>query len=84
MSTGDIVELPLHLKWSGPRRYDLGDPAQLRRVYEIVLREGGAPDVRRYIDPEVVLDLLPDLVLPPGVRRAWLDWAELVHAPDPC
>lgn len=84
MAARDIVELPLHLKWSGPRRYDLRDPAQLRRVYEIVLREGGAADIRRYVDPNVVLDLLPDLVLPDRVRSAWLDWGEVTGAGGSC
>jgi hypothetical protein len=72
----EVVELPLHLKWSGPRTFDLADPVQRRRVYEIVLREGGAQDVARYVDPDVVTDLLPDLVLPARVRRAWEVWAE--------
>jgi len=80
MDDGHVVELPLHLKWSGPRRYDLRDPVQLRRVYEIVLREGGAADVRRFIDPHVVRELLPDLVLPAHVRTAWEDWARAAAA----
>ncbi len=80
MASGHVVEFPLHLKWSGPRRYDLSDPVQLRRVYEIVLREGGAADIRRFIDPEVVRELLPDLVLPEHVRIAWEDWAASTRA----
>lgn len=67
-----------------PRRYDLRDPAQLRRVYEIVLREGGAADIRRYVDADVVLDLLPDLVLPDRVRSAWLDWGAVTRASGTC
>jgi hypothetical protein len=36
-----VVELPLHIRWSGPpRRYDLSDRRQRARVYEQVLREG--------------------------------------------
>lgn len=71
-----IVELPLHLKWSGPRTYDLRDPRQLRRVYEIVLREGTSRDIRRYIDRDTVLAVLDDLILPPRVRAAWEDWRQ--------
>lgn len=77
MAAQDLIELPLHLKWSGPRTYDLRDPQQLRRVYEIVLREGRARDVGRFVDPDVVISLLPDLVLPERVKRAWWDWAEI-------
>lgn len=68
VTSGDIVELPLHLKWGGPRRHDLCDPAQLRC----------------YVDPDVVLDLLPDLVLPERVRSAWLNWAEVTRAREQC
>lgn len=76
-----VVELPLHLKWSGPRTYDLGDPGQLRRVYEIVLREGTSRDVRRYIDRDTVLAVLDDLVLPERVRAAWEDWRQRYGVP---
>lgn len=68
------VVLPLHLKWSGPREYDLSDPAELRRVYEIVLREGRARDVRQFIDPDKLLTLWDELVLPDHVRAAWADY----------
>ncbi len=35
------VELPLHIRWSGPSiTYDLNDRADRARVYEQVLREG--------------------------------------------
>ena len=71
-----IVRLPIHLKWSGPVEYDLSEPGQRRRVYEIVLREGRAEDVRRYVDPDLLAEELPDLVLPPSIRRAWQDWLD--------
>lgn len=71
---GRIVELPLHLKWSGPTRYDLDDPQQERAVYEVVLREGGPADIRTYIDVERLRALWPDLHLPPRVRAAWDAW----------
>lgn len=69
------VELPLRVRWSGPRRaYDLSDPRQLRRVYEQVLREGSADDVRRFIDVDTLVANWDELVLPPRVRRAWAKW----------
>lgn len=70
-----VVELPLHVRWSGPRRtYDLDDPRQLRSVYEQILTEGMEEDVRCFVDLDVLLDIWDDLVLPPWVRRAWADW----------
>jgi hypothetical protein len=67
-----VVELPEHIRWSGPSiAYDLNDRADRARVYEQVLREGTADDVLFYVDPEQLRDLWEDLVLPPVVRRAW-------------
>jgi hypothetical protein len=69
------VELPLHIRWSGPPiTYDLGDRADRARVYEQVLREGTEADVRFYVDADQLRDLWEELVLPPTVRRAWAGW----------
>ena len=66
------IELPLHIRWSGPPlTYDLDDRADRARVYEQVLREGTESDVRFYVDAEQLLELWDDLVLPPAVREAW-------------
>ena len=72
-----VVELPLHIRWSGPaRRYDLADRQQRARVYEQVLREGNEDDVRRFISVDDLVDLWDELVLPRNVRRAWVEWLE--------
>lgn len=69
------IELPLHIRWSGePLVYDLEDRADRVRVYEQVLREGTEQDVCHYVDPDQLLDLWDELVLPPAVRRAWDPW----------
>jgi hypothetical protein len=69
------VELPLHIRWSGPPIvYDLGDRADRARVYEQVLREGTEDDVRYYVDAEHLHDLWDELVLPAPVRQAWAGW----------
>lgn len=71
------VELPLHVRWSGPPiAYDLADRTDRARVYEQVLREGIDDDVRFYIDADQLLDLWDELVLPPSVRNAWQNWFE--------
>jgi hypothetical protein len=77
------VVLPIHLKWSGPVEYDLDDEAQRKLVYEVVLREGGEADVRRFIDPDELLRLWSRLVLPSNVRVAWRDYFLLVRGVDP-
>lgn len=69
----NLVELPLHLWWSGSRQFDMDDLADLRRVYEIVLREGTAADIRRFIDVDVLREVFAELDLPPYVRRVWQD-----------
>lgn len=72
-----VVELPLHIRWSGPQvRYDLSNRQQRARVYEQVLREGNEDDVRRFIRADELIDLWDELVLPRHVRRAWADWLE--------
>ena len=69
------VQLPLHIRWSGPPvTYDLDDRADRARVYEQVLREGTEADVRFYVQEEHLLELWDELVLPPAVREAWAPW----------
>jgi len=69
------VELPLHVRWSGPPIiYDLADRTDRARVYEQVLRERIEDDVRFYIDADQLVELWDELVLPPSVRRAWEGW----------
>jgi hypothetical protein len=78
------VELPLHLRWSGPPRvYDLGQRSDRIRVYEQVLREGNDEDVRRYIDVDELLLLWDELVLPDYVRRTWTQWFRRHDRPAP-
>ncbi|WP_405061674.1 helix-turn-helix domain-containing protein [Kribbella sp. NBC_01505] len=71
------VTLPLHLNWSDPgRQFKLRDRADRARVYETVLREGGAEDILQYVDGALLIDLWPELVLPREVRAAWTDLIE--------
>jgi hypothetical protein len=66
------VTLPLHLNWSAVDQvFDLRDRRQRARVYEVVLREGGADDVLTYVDGALLLDLWDELVLPRELRAAW-------------
>ena len=66
------VTLPLGLNWSRPgATFDLSDRRQRARCYEVVLREGMAHDLARYIDGALLVDLWKELVLPREVRAAW-------------
>ena len=70
-----IVTLPFHVRWSDPvLAYDMAVRADRLRVYEQVLREGTEADVRHYVDPNELAELLDELVLPPTVRRTWEEW----------
>lgn len=69
------VTLPRHVNWSrSDPTYDLSDRRQRARVYEQVLREGTAEDIRYFIDVDDLIDVWDELVLPPAVSRAWIDW----------
>lgn len=66
------VVLPLHLNWTEPGRpVDLGNRRQRARAYEVVLREGRAIEILRYVDGALLVDLWDELVLPRDVREAW-------------
>lgn len=83
VKAGGRVELPLHIRWSGPPiTYDLAERADRARVYEQVLREGTVDDVRFYIEADLLLDLWDELVLPPTVRAAWEEWLRRYHDGD--
>jgi hypothetical protein len=73
------VRLPLHLDWSSGREYDLDDPADRARVYEIVLREGTLDDLRTYVDPAHLADALQRMFLPSAIAE---DWRALLDAED--
>jgi hypothetical protein len=68
------VTLPDHLQWSGDTAavFDLGDPSQQPALYTTVLREAGEPgDLQAWLNPGLLVELWPRLVLPRSVRAAW-------------
>lgn len=72
--TSGVVELPHRLVWLPPqsRRFDLDDPFDRKRVYEIVLREAvGVDELTTWLDAATLRQLWPELYLPRGVRTAW-------------
>jgi hypothetical protein len=69
-----MVRLPLSIYASGQgpaRSFDLSNEAERIELYEIVLTDGTADDVCRYINREELLRLWRRLWLPPHVRQVW-------------
>lgn len=71
------MELPFHLYWSDDNnRFDLAKRARLRSMYQIVLTEGSADDIRTYINRALLIDVWDELWLSPAVHEAWDGWIE--------
>ncbi|MFB9238266.1 hypothetical protein ACFFWC_22365 [Plantactinospora siamensis] len=70
------IELPHRMVWQSAelRRFDLDDPYQRCRVYEIVLREAvRSTELRSLLNGDLLRRVWPELYLPRGVRTAWED-----------
>lgn len=70
-----VVELPVHVAWSGMSAYDLGKPRQCMGLYRTVLHEGLREDLPRYLNHDLLLQLWPTLRRLVGrtVRTVWED-----------
>ncbi|MCZ4605446.1 hypothetical protein O3S80_17155 [Streptomyces sp. Lzd4kr] len=73
--THGVVDLPLHLAWSGMTSYDLDKPRQRMGLYRTVLHEGLRDDLPRYLNQDLLLHLWPVLRTLVGrtVRAVWED-----------
>ncbi|MCL6731340.1 hypothetical protein [Streptomyces neyagawaensis] len=71
--TQGVVELPLHLAWSGMTSYDMSKPRQRMGLYRTVLHEGLRDDLPRYLNRDLLLQLWPVLRTLVGrtVRAVW-------------
>ncbi|MEU6350346.1 hypothetical protein ABZ896_13585 [Streptomyces sp. NPDC047072] len=70
-----VVDLPLHLAWSGMTSYDLAKPRQRMGLYRTILHEGLRDDLPRYLNHDLLLQLWPVLRTLVGrtVRTVWED-----------
>ncbi|MFF8478618.1 hypothetical protein [Streptomyces sp. NPDC015414] len=68
-----VVELPLHVAWSGMTSFDLGKPRQRMGLYRPVLHEGLRDDLPRFLNRDLLLQLWPVLRTLFGrtVRSVW-------------
>ncbi|MFE7929798.1 hypothetical protein ACFU6S_13820 [Streptomyces sp. NPDC057456] len=73
--TQGVIELPLHVAWSGMTSYDLSKPRQRMGLYRTVLHEGLRDDLPRYLNQDLLLQLWPVLRTLVGrtVRTVWED-----------
>jgi hypothetical protein len=70
-----VVELPQRLCWSlpaGRRRFDLGDPRQVRACYEYVIDAARTPaDLTDWLDAGLLASVWGRLGMGRAKRRAW-------------
>lgn len=66
-----MLELPITVHW-GPRRvFDLDRPGLRRAAYRAIVREGTAADHEDLLNPGLLKQVWPDLVLPERCRTLW-------------
>ncbi|MGQ4437851.1 hypothetical protein, partial [Streptomyces sp. SAS_260] len=70
-----LVDLPLHLAWSGLRTFGLDDEKLLLGMYRIVLTTGLRGDCLQFLDGGLLVAHWPRLrkMVGRGVRSAWED-----------
>lgn len=68
-----MVQLPVHVAWSGLTAFDLDRPRSRMSLYRIVLAEGLRDDLCRYLERDLLLELWPVLrnLIGRAVRDAW-------------
>lgn len=70
-TTGSVT-LPRHIDWGPHYIYDLADEADLRLMYERVIREAQTgDDLKTYLNARSLRQMWRDLFLPHPVRAAW-------------
>ncbi|HEU5387874.1 MAG TPA: hypothetical protein VFV73_18420 [Streptosporangiaceae bacterium] len=68
-----VVELPLHVAWSGRRVYDVGREDQRLVLYALLLAEAPREELERFVHRESLISMWPRLrrLLGPHARREW-------------
>ncbi|MDQ2726478.1 MAG: hypothetical protein M3Y91_01115 [Actinomycetota bacterium] len=70
--TSGIIEFPITIDWGPKRPYDLGQDADRRVVYEVVLQEAASTEeVGRYVNGAALVEVWSRLWLPRRIRHAW-------------
>jgi hypothetical protein len=68
-----VVQLPLHVAWSGLTALDLDRPRQRMSLYRTVLHEGQRDDLTAYLNYSLLMSQWPVLrtLISPAISRAW-------------
>jgi hypothetical protein len=68
-----LVELPLHVAWSGLRAYDVDRPRQRMSLYRTVLAEGQREDIIAFLNSDFLCEQWPLMrtMISRHVRDAW-------------
>ena len=68
-----MVQLPLHVAWSGQTAFNLDLPKACMHMYRIVLAEGQRGDVAAYLNRDLLLKQWPILrnLISRTVRTVW-------------
>ncbi|MFH7595539.1 hypothetical protein WDV06_10615 [Streptomyces racemochromogenes] len=81
-----VVELPLHVAWSGLRSYDLDRPRLRMGLYRVVLAEGRHEELVTLLNRDLLLAQWPVLrtLVSRHVRQVWEEaFPELATAAPP-
>jgi hypothetical protein len=83
-ASGSVI-LPQRLYWSpAGREWNLGDPYELRAMYQTVLNEAiRADELTSWLNGPRLVRAWRDLYLPRGVREAWEEHHEILRAANP-
>jgi hypothetical protein len=67
-----VIELPVHLYWSGSRQFDVSDPHQAAAMCDAILDAAATTDVlARYLNADVLIQAWPVLGMNRVKRDAW-------------
>jgi hypothetical protein len=71
--TRGIVQLPLHVAWSGQTAFDLDRAKPRMHMYRVVLAEGQLADVTAYLNRDLLVGQWPVLraLIGKTVRSVW-------------
>lgn len=66
-----VVELSRGLYWGPELTVDLGNPSDVQRMYQAVIRIGTVDEQTELLDEEILRGVWPNLVLPPPCVKLW-------------
>jgi hypothetical protein len=66
-----VVDLPRTLYWGPEQTVDLGDPVDVQRMYQAVVRTGTKEEQTRWLNRQLLIAAWPELVLPIRSAALW-------------